>query len=56
MSKFVDIKFKKNGYVVTYVGFLKNNGEVVYKFNEEIKLVEELGQMLIEKKIEAREK
>ena len=54
--KYVDIKFKQNGYVVSYTGFLKNNGEVVYKWTEELKLLEDLGQMLLEKKVEAREK
>jgi len=56
MNRFVDIKFKKNGYVVTYAGFLKENGEVIYKFNEELKLVEDLGKALLDKKIEAKEK
>lgn len=54
--KGIDIKFKKNGYVVTFVGFLKDNGEVVYKFTEELKLVEDIGKALLDKKIEAREK
>lgn len=54
--KSVDIKFKKNGYVVTFVGFLKDNGESVYKFNEELKLVEDIGRALLDKKIEAKEK
>lgn len=54
--KNIDIKFKKNGYVVTFVGFLKENGEVVYKFNDELKLVEDIGKALLDKKIEAKEK
>ena len=54
--KHIDIKFKNNGYVVTFTNFMKNNGEVVYKFTEELKLVEDLGAVLLDKKIEAKEK
>lgn len=55
-SQHVDIKFLKNGYVVTFLGFLKENGQVVYKFTEELKMLEEIGLHILGKKIEAKEK
>jgi len=55
-TKHIDVKFKKNGYVVSYTGFSKNNGEVVYKLNEELKLLEDLGEVLLGKKVQAVER
>lgn len=54
--KGIKVEYKKNGYVVTFLGFLKDNGESVYKFTEELKLVEDIGKALLDKKIEAKEK
>jgi hypothetical protein len=54
--KHIDIKFKHNGYVVTFFGFLKDNGEMVYKTTEELQLVEDIGKALLGKKIEAKER
>lgn len=52
----IEIKFKQNGYVVSFQGFLKDNGEKVYKNTEELSLVEDIGKALLGKKIEAKEK
>lgn len=54
--KNIEIKFKQNGYMVNFVGFLKNNGERVYKFTEEFKLLEDIGQAIVDKKVEVKEK
>lgn len=56
MTKNIDIKFMANGYVVSFQGFLKDNGQKVYKATEELQLVEDIGKALLGKRIEAKER
>lgn len=56
MKKSIYIEFKDNGYLVTSKEFLKGNGQNVYRFTEELKLLEALGMLILEKKVEVKER
>lgn len=44
---------KNNGYLVTVEGVHKDNGEWIFKSNEDLKLVEFVGGLIVESKIKA---
>ncbi len=54
--KNIIIKEANNGQLVKVDGFIKAKGEYVYKATELLQLVEFIGELLIGRKVEVREK
>lgn len=52
----VELQFKNDGYVLIVKGFVRHNGEFVFKATEELRLVERLAEVLMEKRVEIVEK
>jgi hypothetical protein len=52
----IKIRFNSNGYTVVSDGFVKNNGDFVFKFTEEKGLLEHIGKIVLDKKVEVIEK
>ncbi len=55
-QKQVQIKAVNNGYGVTFEGFVRNNGPYVFKHTEEFKMLEQIGEMILGKKVEVKDK
>ncbi len=49
--KTITLAEKKNGYSVEIQGFIRKNGEYVYKATELVKLMEDVGELLLDSKI-----
>lgn len=54
--KEIKIKETNNGQIVKVEGFIKAKGEYVYKATELLSMLEFLGELILGRKIEVREK
>lgn len=49
------IQSVKNGFVVVTEGSMKDNGTTVHKATEELQMLEQIGKVILDKRVDVKE-